>query len=265
MMEEQRRKSEEAATKAKEMREAEEKKKALEKVEAEKRKVEDEAKRAAGKQKAEEDRLKQELAARLASERAAKASVADGGSPQADWERWTAKMVVRCLALLSSTDSRSLAIAFQEIKASVLPVVSQNPTYRKACYTAKRAITPKIGQLTASSSVTLHIIEHLHETLNGLRPPAGQPTVTQPYTWTLNHLAKALVKQAETEVTAKLSTAYPLGRVVIGLLARGHTELGEVLMARFVKKCFWITGWWPPKRPVRLIPQLRFFRACRPF
>lgn len=52
-------------------------------------------------------------------------------------------------------------------------------------------------------------------------------------------------------MTAKLATAYPLGRVVIGLIARGHTELGDVLMARLVKKCFWITGYFPPRRPVR--------------
>lgn len=125
-----------------------------------------------------------------------------------------------------------------------MPAVSQNPAWRKQCFTAKRAITPKIGQLTASAEATLRIITQLNDLLVSLRAEATC------YTWALNHLAKALVKQAETEVTARLGTAYPLGRVVIGLLLRGHDELGDVLMARLVKKCFWLTGWWPPKKPV---------------
>ena len=128
--------------------------------------------------------------------------------------------------------------------------MSSNPAYRTACFTAKRAIKPKIGQLTASASATLRIITQLNDLLTPLKAPGAAP---EPYVWVLNNLAKALVKQAEQEVTAKLSTAYPLGRVVIGLLLRGHTELGEVLMARLVKKCFWLTGWWLPKQPASKI------------
>lgn len=71
------------------------------------------------------------------------------------------------------------------------------------------------------------------------------------------------MKQAEQEVTAKLGTAYPLGRVVVGLIGRGHTELGEVLMARLVKKCFWITGYWPPKRPVSVSGACLFTDSSR--
>lgn len=163
------------------------------------------------------------------------------------------------------TDSKALLLSFgsssadfspppwnprhpQHIKQSVLPVVSQNPAWRKACFQAKRSITPKIGQLTSSTEATTRIITQLDQLLSSLKPPTGP---AEPYTWTLNHLAKSLVKQAETEVTAKLGTAYPLGRVVIALLTRGHTELGDVLMARLVKKCFWLTGHWPAKQAVR--------------
>ncbi|GAA6036345.1 hypothetical protein JCM8097_001677 [Rhodosporidiobolus ruineniae] len=231
---EKRAKEEEAEKQAKAMREqaerkaAEEAKKAAE--EAEKRRKEDEERR----EKEEEERKRR---ADEEVKAAAKASAVGlppsgaEGSPQAEFERWTAKMM--------------------HIKQAVLPVVSQNPAWRKACFQAKRAITPKIGQLTSSSSATLRIITHLDELLASLKP-ASPPTPdrpAEPYVWTLNHLAKALVKQAETEVTAKLGTAYPLGRVVVGLLTRGHTELGEVLMARLVKKCFWVTGYWPPKKP----------------
>lgn len=43
-----------------------------------------------------------------------------------------------------------------QIKTNVLPPVSQNPTWKKACRDAKRAITPKVGQLTNSAR---HIAE----------------------------------------------------------------------------------------------------------
>ncbi|GAA5886307.1 hypothetical protein JCM6882_001598 [Rhodosporidiobolus microsporus] len=229
---EKRRKEEEQERKAKEMREEAERR---EKEEREKKAKEDEER----KVKEEEQRKKDEEEKRKRAEeeqaKAAKASavglVPSGaeGSPESEFQRWTAKMT--------------------HIKQAVLPVVSQNPAWRKACFQAKRSITPKIGQLTSSAEATLGIITQLDELLSSLKPDPSNPAArpSEPYTWTLNHLAKSLVKQAETEVTAKLGTAYPLGRVVVGLLTRGHKELGEVLMARLVKKCFWITGWWPRK------------------
>ena len=128
--------------------------------------------------------------------------------------------------------------------------MSQNASFRAICHKAKRQITPKIGQLTASASATAAIITALDACLCDVRTHGPQP-----YTWSLNHLAKALVKQVEAEVTVKVGSAYPLGRVVVGLLARGHTELGEVLMARLVKKCFWVTAWWPAKLADQTIEQ----------
>lgn len=250
MMEENRKRGEEAERKAKEMREAETKRvqeEAKKKVEGQK---EEERKRKEQRIAQEGEKAKAAAGAAAAATAGVATSSTDEGSPKAEWERWTAKMLVRTCRF--SPIARKLThITLQHIKNSVLPAVSQNPVYRKACFTAKRAITPKIGQLTSSVSATTTIIAQLDSLLTSLRPPAGQETAIEPYIWTLNHLAKALVKQAEQEVTAKLGTAYPLGRVVVGLLARGHTDLGDVLMARLIKKCFWITGYWPPKRPVR--------------
>ncbi|KAK4057399.1 Nuclear pore complex nucleoporin component [Microbotryomycetes sp. JL221] len=233
VLEEKKKQQVEAERKAKEMREAE-----LKKAEEE-RKRNEEQQAAKAKQEAEERRAREavekeqretrEQQQRTASIVAPPTGSSVEGSPQAEFEKWTAVM--------------------QQIKQDVLPKVSQNPDWRKRCFTAKRSITPKIGQLTASSETTTRIINQLDQILASMRSPESSGGPTEPYTWTLNHLAKSLVKQAETEVTAKLSTAYPLGRVVIGLLTRGHVELGQVLMARLVKKCFWLTGWFPTKRP----------------
>ncbi|SCV69391.1 BQ2448_2411 [Microbotryum intermedium] len=231
LLEENRRKRQEAERKAKEMREAEERKKKEEEERKAKDLQERERKEAEERKRKEEEEVKRQKEQEERDKKLAVIAPPSGkgieGSPQTEWERWAGVMT--------------------QIKTNVLPIVSQNPTYRKECFTAKRAITPKIGQLTASAEMTLRVINQLDRVLSSMRPPTGGPK--EPYLWTLNHLAKALVKQAETEVTARISTAYPLGRVVIGLIVRGHQDLGEVLMARLVKKCFWITGWWPPKQP----------------
>ncbi|KAM0786941.1 hypothetical protein ACM66B_002362 [Microbotryomycetes sp. NB124-2] len=233
VLEEKRKQQEEAERKAKEMREAEQKRALEERQKLEQERLAREKKDADDKKRKEEEEQRQTQAQQQAQRTANVVSAPTGssvaGSPQAEYERWAAVM--------------------SRIKQQVLPTVSQNADWRKRCFTAKRSITPKIGQLTSSSETTLRIINQLDQILTSMRPSPGSNGPSEPYTWTLNHLSKALVKQAETEVTAKLSTAYPLGRVVVGLLTRGHTELGDVLMARLVKKCFWITGWWPPKRP----------------
>lgn len=77
-------------------------------------------------------------------------------------------------------------------------------------------------------------------------------TTPKSYAYMLSHFSKALIKQAESEVSAKAEAAFPLARVVAGLLLRGHGALGEVLFARLVKKCPWVVPFYPNKQPVSL-------------
>ena len=70
------------------------------------------------------------------------------------------------------------------------------------------------------------------------------------YAYLVSHLSKALIKQAESEVSAKAEAAFPLARVVLGLILRGHAALSEILFARFVKKCPWVVPFYPSKQPV---------------
>jgi nucleoporin GLE1 len=74
----------------------------------------------------------------------------------------------------------------------------------------------------------------------------SQPPPTT-YSYLLSHLSKALIKQAEAEVNAKPDAAFPLARIVLGLLLRGHAALGEVLFARMVKKCPWVVSHYPER------------------
>jgi len=70
------------------------------------------------------------------------------------------------------------------------------------------------------------------------------------YLYLLSHVSKSLLHQAENEVLAKAEAAFPLAKLVIGLMLRGHAALGEILIARFVKKCPWVLPFYPAKRQV---------------
>ena len=117
------------------------------------------------------------------------------------------------------------------LKANVVTAVAENEAWRKQCYQAKRQITAKVGQVTNGARQIRQVvsgvlpikaigkvqsrpqIEGLDTVLRSL-----QPIGDTPYLWGLNHLAKALIKQAETEIAAKPTAAFPLGRIVIALL-----------------------------------------------
>ncbi|TIA90315.1 hypothetical protein E3P99_01658 [Wallemia hederae] len=147
-----------------------------------------------------------------------------------------------------------------EVKRNVLPLVAQDPAIKKACSASKRKITPKIGQLTNSigqikrivgvalrfrleahliSTQTSEISDILSEpkNLHGDQSPA--------YIWLLNHLSKCLLRQAEAEVSAKITTAFPLARLVVSLVVSEHPRLADILMGRLVKKACWIVPYYP--------------------
>lgn len=153
------------------------------------------------------------------------------------------------------SERRDLIMRLKEVG----PAVVNNPDWRKPCRDAKRIITPKVGQVTNSMS-------HIQTIVCGLCPDQHHPsdpsscyqaqqissalaslqTIEQPYLWALNHLAKALIQQAETELTARVSAAFPLARLTQHLFAL-HPQLASVLIARLSKKCFYLTSFLPPR------------------
>ena len=170
----------------------------------------------------------EQAAARQAAEAEAKRTAAMRGGDavwpqaQAEYDEWAAEMA--------------------RIKQDVLPRVAANADMRKRAFTAKRAITPKIGQLTNSVGEIARITGAIGQVLADARADGDVM-----YYWVLNHLAKGLIRQAEQEVAAKQDTAFPLARVVLGLVLAGHPGVGEVLMARLVKKCPWVLGYVPQR------------------
>ncbi|KNZ49764.1 uncharacterized protein VP01_47g2 [Puccinia sorghi] len=130
--------------------------------------------------------------------------------------------------------------AIQQLKTTVLPTVSSSEAFKTSCRQAKRRITPKVGQLTNGSHQIEKVILVIGEVLQETRKHDESV-----YIWACNHLAKSVIRQAETEVTAKLSTVYPLGRLVVGLMMVGYPEIGSILMGRLVKKCYFVVAYRP--------------------
>ncbi|KAK0564725.1 Nuclear pore complex nucleoporin component [Tilletia horrida] len=209
-------------------REAEQKR-----IEEEKERLNKEAEEA--KKKAEEEARKQEAAvaeARRKEKEAAEADAARNLGGVGGAALWTQ----------ARDEYERLYSKIQDIKANVLPQVSGNPDWRKQCFMAKRQITPKISQLTNSRSEVIRITLAIADILG-----QAQNANMAIYTWILNHLSKCLIRQAEQEVAVKVDMAFPLARVVVWLILSGHTELGNVLMARMVKKCCYVVAYWPSK------------------
>ena len=108
--------------------------------------------------------------------------------------------------------------------------------------------------MTCANEQTNSIHQGLSEQLPN-EPSPSSPMVLdantpKAYAYLLSHLSKALIKQAESEVSAKAEAAFPLARVVLGLILRGHAALSDILFARFVKKCPWVVPFYPNKQPV---------------
>ncbi|EMR10452.1 hypothetical protein PNEG_01167 [Pneumocystis murina B123] len=119
----------------------------------------------------------------------------------------------------------------EDIKLNVLKPVSENATWRAFCFQNKRKITPKCGQLTNSKQQITRITRDLEEIIK-----TSKEVAITVYHWILNFLSKAIIKQAETEVTVNLYSAYPLATVCVFLMST-HPDLVDILLARFAKKC----------------------------
>lgn len=95
------------------------------------------------------------------------------------------------------------------------------------------------SHLTSAQTSDISDILNEPKSLHGDQSPA--------YIWLLNHLSKCLLRQAEAEVSAKVTTAFPLARLVVSLVVSDHPRLADILMGRLVKKACWIVPFYPRK------------------
>ncbi|KAF9131756.1 hypothetical protein BGW39_001358 [Mortierella sp. 14UC] len=131
----------------------------------------------------------------------------------------------------------------ENIKSVVTPAIAGNINLKKACNATRRDIVSAIGRVTNRQDEIMRVAMEIDAMLqNTMR--MGEV----PYYWAMNVIAKKLVKQSETECLVRSAPAFPLAHVAV-LLFTSHAQFLEVLMARFAKKCVYVTPVYVPKAP----------------
>ncbi|KAG0373535.1 hypothetical protein BGX24_011574 [Mortierella sp. AD032] len=131
----------------------------------------------------------------------------------------------------------------ENIKSVVTPGIAGNLNLKKACNAIRRDIVSAIGRVTNRQDEIMRVATEIDAMLRNTMHMGEIP-----YYWALNVIAKKLVKQSETECLVRSSPAFPLAHVAV-LLFTTHAKFLEVLMARFAKKCVYVTPVYVPKAP----------------
>lgn len=230
LLEKEQREREEAERKAKE--EAE--RKAREEAE---RKAREEAER---KAREEAERKAKEEAERKAKEEEARKKKEEEERKQKEEEERRAKEKAEKegYTMWSKVDEefKYYKDKIEDIKTNILAPVSKNSDLKKFCFNTKRHLKPKLGQLTDSKQQLKMILSEVDKILNDAKNHNDLA-----YKWAINFFAKAIVAQAEAEVSVKVQAALPLGTLALQVMVR-HEQLVDFLLARFVKKCPHVIG-----------------------
>lgn len=132
--------------------------------------------------------------------------------------------------------------------------MKSDPKLKAAWNAARRVITPKIGQLTDDPAAIARIVspasphEHAGPPPDSIQSEEICKTISahsQPvFHALLSSLAKAILVQAETEVTAEPRSAVPLAQVTAALLV-DLMDFEDIFWAKFTQRA----GNWPAAAP----------------
>ena len=250
-MQENRRKQEEAEQKARKLREEEEARIEREKQESEKRRAEEEKEK-------EKAQAAQQTAAAAADERAKKekedkakavptAVAAPASAPGTGPPKGPASDNAGQILMDSKAQFERWHAKIQEIKSTVLPAVSGNPSLKKACWQLKRTLSTRISNVSASAADIQATAQAIHTSL------ADAKQNPQAYLWCLNLLSKKIIEMAGNNNEPDLSpVTYALAQVVVALLCADHAEFADIFMARLVKRCPYVVPFYPARGQVGL-------------
>ncbi|KAF8629806.1 hypothetical protein AX15_003275 [Amanita polypyramis BW_CC] len=122
------------------------------------------------------------------------------------------------------------------LKNDVMKRIKENKQMKKEWGELRRQITPKIGQLTndpqSISRISIQLIQIC-------KPRDAPPRNAVLYHAVLSSLAKTILMQAETEVTAEVRTAEPLAKVTINMI-ENLESFSIIFFARIVQR---VGGW----------------------
>lgn len=212
------------------------------------RKAEEEAKKKEEEEKKKRDEEEARLRAQLQAQAAAKRKEEE--KQKAENEQ---KAKESQAAQVAQRDKLGKTTALEEwehgrtvlrtIKTEIMPTVKLTTELRTVYNAQRRKITAKIGQITNDESAIQTICTFI---FNAIKPTP--PHDERLYTALLSALAKAVLMQAETEVSASNKTAVPLARVT-ALLLDALPGFGDALWARFIQRA---GGWAVPLHPPAL-------------
>ncbi|OJA12961.1 hypothetical protein AZE42_04710 [Rhizopogon vesiculosus] len=211
------------------------------KLEAE-RKAREEAER---KRKEEEERRKaEEEKKRLEEEKAQKQREAEAAAKRKDEERERLRREkldaeeqgrVQLGMSLAEEDWVHARETLKNLKAGPMKTVKGDKQLKSQWGAIRRQITPKIGQLTHDIDSVMRITQQIIDIISP-RSPLSQDI----YFAALSSLAKAILLQAETEVTAEKRSAIPLAMVAAKLLGT-LAGFPDIFFAKLVQR----SGGWP--------------------
>ncbi|KAJ7256808.1 GLE1-like protein-domain-containing protein [Mycena haematopus] len=153
-------------------------------------------------------------------------------------ERLTAEGEFRKAAGLTTPqyDWKNARSILTTLKVNTMKPIKSDKGRKSAWGEQRRKITPKIGQLTNDPRSIREITDFIHDQI--MMPPQRHPPML--YTGLLSSLAKTILLQAETEVTAEKKAAIPLAQVAFTLLDRLE-NFPDIFFAKLVQRC----GGWP--------------------
>ncbi|KLO06245.1 hypothetical protein SCHPADRAFT_838304, partial [Schizopora paradoxa] len=177
--------------------------------------------------KAEEERKKKEEEERIAQEQKI-------AQEQATAEQQEGQKMRSTLGCLEARDLWLSGLkAVKGPKAPDPPPANYQPPpappLKKIWSAQRRKITPKVGQLTDDPREIARILKAIIAPIPSV-PGADQQNLHHAL---LSSVSKAVLSQAETEVTAHKAAARPLARVIVALIAT-YPLLGEIFWARMI-------------------------------
>jgi nucleoporin GLE1 len=146
----------------------------------------------------------------------------------------------------------------QQLKSGPIARVKADRESKKMWNDIRRKITPRVGQLTNEAQVIMNIVSHLiqrcitttpdrdgqsQQIVQLLRPSNALPPDV--YHASLSSLAKAILLQAETEVTAEKRSAKPLAQLTLNSII-ALDGFSTVFWAKLCQR----TGGWAVPAPV---------------
>lgn len=182
----------------------------------EKARLERERQQQEAEKKRREEEEKRQQDEREAQQKQQEAELAKQKEQQEQAEAQTRQQIGMTTAKEDWTKARDL---LGKLKNKVMRPVKANPQLKPLLNAGRRGVTPKIGQLTNDADSIMRITQQVIQVINPPPPNLNQgDDRKQVYLATLSALAKAILLQAETEVTAEKRSALPLGQVTANFL-----------------------------------------------